>query len=125
VDGSAVGNTEVVVGPLFASRNEPTGVHPEVGTRVDQELPFTGPIRNEEATCFCRADVPPVVSAPLVSSAGSRRRARYTFALGLRSGDDTSTGWMRCRLGRGILCLVGDSWGRGPDTWGWKNGRWS
>jgi hypothetical protein len=57
VDGSAIISTEVVVGPFFASWNEPAGVHAEVGTRVDQELPFTGPIRNEEAACCCRADV--------------------------------------------------------------------
>jgi hypothetical protein len=56
VDGSAVSNTEVVVGPFFASRNEPAGVHAEVGTPVDQELSFTGSIRNEEAACR-RADM--------------------------------------------------------------------
>jgi hypothetical protein len=42
--------------------------------------------------------VPPVISAALVSSAGGRRRARYTFALGPRSGDGTSRGWVLCRL---------------------------
>jgi hypothetical protein len=43
--------------------------------------------------------VPPVVSAALVPSAGGRRRARYTFALGLRSSDGTSRGWVWCHLG--------------------------
>jgi hypothetical protein len=47
--------------------------------------------------------VPPVMSVMLVSSAGDRRRVGYTFALGLRSGDGTSRGWVRCRLGRGSL----------------------
>jgi hypothetical protein len=49
--------TQVVVGPFLASRNKPAGVHAEVGTRVDQELPFTGFIHNEEAACCCRADL--------------------------------------------------------------------
>jgi hypothetical protein len=51
VDGSAVGCTEVVVDPVPAPRNEPKGVHAEVGTRVDQELPFTTPVTDEEAAC--------------------------------------------------------------------------
>jgi hypothetical protein len=49
VDGSAISSTEVVVGSFFA----PAWVHAEDGTRVGQELRFTGPIRNEEAACFC------------------------------------------------------------------------
>jgi hypothetical protein len=57
VDGSVIGSTEVVVDPFLASRNEPTGVHAEVGTLVDQELTFTRSIRNEEAACRCRADM--------------------------------------------------------------------
>jgi hypothetical protein len=58
VDGSAISSTEVVTGPFFASRIEPGGgVHAEVGTGVDQELPFTGSIGNEEAALCCRADM--------------------------------------------------------------------
>jgi hypothetical protein len=57
---------QVVVGPFLASRNEPAGVHVEVGTHVDQELPFVRSVCNEEAAC-CRADVPPVMSAASVS----------------------------------------------------------
>jgi hypothetical protein len=56
VDGSAVSSTEVVDGPFFASRNEPAGVYSEVGTRVDQELPVAGLVRDEEAA-YCRADM--------------------------------------------------------------------
>jgi hypothetical protein len=47
----------VVVGPFFASWNEPTLVHAEVETRVDQEPLFTGLIRIEEAACCSRADM--------------------------------------------------------------------
>jgi hypothetical protein len=43
--------------------------------------------------------------AALVSSAGFMRRARYTFALGPRSGDGTNRGWVRCRHRRGICCF--------------------
>jgi hypothetical protein len=57
VDGSTVSSTEVVVGPFLASRNKPPGIHAEIGNRVDQELPFTRSVRNEEAACRCRADI--------------------------------------------------------------------
>jgi hypothetical protein len=57
VDGSAISSTEVVVGPFLASRNEPAEVHAEIGTRVDQELPFVRSIGNEEAAYRCRADM--------------------------------------------------------------------
>jgi hypothetical protein len=57
VDGSAVGCTQVVVDPFPASQNEPAGVYTEVGTRVDQELPFSNSVCNEEAACRCSADV--------------------------------------------------------------------
>jgi hypothetical protein len=56
VDGSTVSCTEVVVHPFPALRNEPAGVNAEVGTRVDQELPFTKSIHNEEAS-WCSADM--------------------------------------------------------------------
>jgi hypothetical protein len=57
VDGSAVSCTEVVVDPFLASWNELAGVHTEVGTRVDQELPFTTTLSDEEAACVCSADM--------------------------------------------------------------------
>jgi hypothetical protein len=57
VDGSAVICTQVVVDPFLASRNEPAGVHTEVGTRVDQESPFTDFVRDEEAARGCGADM--------------------------------------------------------------------
>jgi hypothetical protein len=57
VDGSAVSSTEVVADPFFASRNEPAGAHAEVGTRDDQELPFTTPVSDEEAACGCSVDM--------------------------------------------------------------------
>jgi hypothetical protein len=57
VDGSAVGCTQVVVDPFPASRNEPAGVHTEVGTRVHQKLPFSKSVHNEEAACRCSADM--------------------------------------------------------------------
>jgi hypothetical protein len=57
VDGSAVRCRKVVVDPFLASRNEPAGVHTEVGTRVNQELPFTKSVRNEEVVCRCSADM--------------------------------------------------------------------
>jgi hypothetical protein len=40
---------EVVVHPFPASWNEPVWIHAEVGACVDQELPFTVAISNEEA----------------------------------------------------------------------------
>jgi hypothetical protein len=72
VNGSAVSCTEVVADPFPASRNEPAGVHSEVGTRVDQEMPFSESVRNEEAACGCDADMcRHCVSFP----AGGRHRA--------------------------------------------------
>jgi hypothetical protein len=67
VDGSAISSTEVVVHPLSASRNEPARIHAEVGARVNQELPFTVAVSNEEAAHRCGADVSLVMSAALVS----------------------------------------------------------
>jgi hypothetical protein len=43
----------------------------------------------------------PLMSAALVFPAGGRRRAEYTLAPGLHSGDGISREWMRCHLGRG------------------------
>jgi hypothetical protein len=57
VDGSADSCTEVVVGPFPASRNEPAGAHTDVGTRVDQEQPFTKSVRKEETACRCGSDM--------------------------------------------------------------------
>jgi hypothetical protein len=65
-DGSAVSRTEVVVDAFFTSRNESAVVHAEVRNPVDQELPFINPVRVEEAACRI-ADVPPLMSAALVS----------------------------------------------------------
>jgi hypothetical protein len=48
---------EVVVHPLPVSRNEPAWIYAEVGARVDQELPCTVPVSNEEAACRCGADM--------------------------------------------------------------------
>jgi hypothetical protein len=50
-------STEVVVHPLPASRNEPAWIYAEVGARVDQELPFTVSVSNEEAVRRCGADM--------------------------------------------------------------------
>jgi hypothetical protein len=57
VDGSAVSSSDVAVGPFRASLNELDVIHEEVGTHVDQELPFARSLRNEEAACRCRADM--------------------------------------------------------------------
>jgi hypothetical protein len=57
VDGSAVSRTEVVVGAFPALRTESAGVDAEVGTCVDQELPFSRSVSNEDAACRCRADM--------------------------------------------------------------------
>jgi hypothetical protein len=56
VDSSADSHTEVAVDPLLVSRQKPTGVHAEVETRVDQELPFTKSVLNEDAACRLRAE---------------------------------------------------------------------
>jgi hypothetical protein len=50
-------------------------------------------------------------AAGVICCAG-RRRAHYIFALGPRSGDGISRGWVQCRHGRGICCSVGNSWAR-------------
>jgi hypothetical protein len=60
MDGSVVSRKEVVADPFFASRDEPAGVHAEVGTRVGQELPFTNPVGDEKVACGCNADMPPL-----------------------------------------------------------------
>jgi hypothetical protein len=57
VDGSAISITEVVVRPLPVSRNDHARIHAEVGTRVDQELPFAVSVSNEEAARRCGADM--------------------------------------------------------------------
>jgi hypothetical protein len=57
--------------------------------------------------------------ATLVSPAGGRRRAWYTFAPGLRSGNGTSKGWDRCCPLRGSVtwaAIPGD--GTGVDETG-------
>jgi hypothetical protein len=79
VDSSAVSRTEVVVDPLFASRNEPARVHAEVGTRVEQELPFT--ITSVTKTLpVVLAQTSAVVDVRCVSfPAGGKRRAEYSF----------------------------------------------
>jgi hypothetical protein len=56
VVGSAISSTEFEVDRFLASGNEPAGIQAEVRTGVDQKLPFTGFIRNEEAACR-RADM--------------------------------------------------------------------
>jgi hypothetical protein len=56
-NGSAVNCTEVVTDKVLASRNKPAGVHAEVRTRVDEELLFSNPVRDEEAACGCSADM--------------------------------------------------------------------
>jgi hypothetical protein len=48
---------EVVVVAFLASLNESAGVHAEIRTRVYQELPFTEPVRDEEAGFGCNADI--------------------------------------------------------------------
>jgi hypothetical protein len=55
--GTATSYTQVVVDSFHASPNEPARVHAEVGARVDQELPFNEPVRNEEAACSYGADM--------------------------------------------------------------------
>jgi hypothetical protein len=57
VDGSAISSSEVVVCQFLASWNEPAEVHAEVRTCIDQELPFTGSIHNEEAAGCRTADM--------------------------------------------------------------------
>jgi hypothetical protein len=57
VDGGAISGAEVIVGPFLASRNKSAGVHAEVVTHVDQELPFASFVRDEKAVCRCRADM--------------------------------------------------------------------
>jgi hypothetical protein len=56
VDGSDISSTEVVVHPLLASWNEPAQIHADVKAHVDQELPFTVSVSNEEVDC-CGADM--------------------------------------------------------------------
>jgi hypothetical protein len=56
VDGSVISCTDAVVDPLLGSRNEPVGVHAEVGTLVDQELLFTNSVNDGKAAC-CVADM--------------------------------------------------------------------
>jgi hypothetical protein len=80
VDGSAVGCIKVVVDPFMASRNEPTGVHTEVGTRVEQESVMKR--RPGVVVQTCAAVDVRCVSFP----AGGRRRAEYIF----RPGSETS-----------------------------------
>jgi hypothetical protein len=67
VDSSAVSRTEIIVDPSLASRNEPMGVHAEVGTHVDQELPFTNPVGDEKRPVVVAQRVPPLMSAALFS----------------------------------------------------------
>jgi hypothetical protein len=55
LDVSAI-STEVVVHALPVSRNEPAWIYAEVGALVDQELPFTMSVNNEEAALRCGAD---------------------------------------------------------------------
>jgi hypothetical protein len=57
VDDSAISSREVVVRLPPASQNEPARIHAEVIVRVDQELPFTVSVSNEEAALRCRADM--------------------------------------------------------------------
>jgi hypothetical protein len=57
VDGSAISSTEVVVHPLPASRNQTERVHAEFRAHVDQELPFTVSVSNEEAARRCGTDM--------------------------------------------------------------------
>jgi hypothetical protein len=47
---------EVIVHPLPVSRNEPAWIYTEVVARVDQELPFTLSVSNEEAARRCGVD---------------------------------------------------------------------
>jgi hypothetical protein len=108
VDGSAISSTEVEVDPFLASRNESAGIHAEVGTGVDQEVPFSGSIwRPVVVEQTCAAGDVCCVSFPT----SGRRRVGYTSALLPRSCDGTSAVSPRegdllfDRLGRGSLVL--------------------
>jgi hypothetical protein len=57
VDGSAVSCTQVVVDSFPTSRDEPAGVHTQVGACVDQEFPFSPSVCYEEAACGSGADI--------------------------------------------------------------------
>jgi hypothetical protein len=57
VDGSAISCTEVIVDPFPASQNEPAVVDAKVRTSINQELPLTKSIHNEEAACHYRGDM--------------------------------------------------------------------
>jgi hypothetical protein len=67
VEGNAVSCTEVVFDPFLALQNEPAGVHVEVGTRVELELPFTMPVSDERWAVVVVRYVPLLMSAALVS----------------------------------------------------------
>jgi hypothetical protein len=59
---------EVIVHPLPASRNKPAQIHAKVRAGVDQELPFTVSVSNEEAALRCGADMSPVMSVASITS---------------------------------------------------------
>jgi hypothetical protein len=48
---------EVIVHPLSVSWNETVRIHAEVGAPVDQELPFTAAVSNEEAAHLYGVDM--------------------------------------------------------------------
>jgi hypothetical protein len=57
VDGSVVSCTQVVIDPFSTSRDQPTGVHTQIGAYVDQELPFSQSVHHEKAACGSGADM--------------------------------------------------------------------
>ena len=57
MDGGAVSRTQVIVGTFLALRDVLAGVHAEVRTRVEQELPLADFVHYEDAACRLRADM--------------------------------------------------------------------
>jgi hypothetical protein len=57
VDDNAVSRTEVIVDLFLVSWNEPAGLYAQVGTRVEQQLPYSNTVGDEKVAWSCSADM--------------------------------------------------------------------